>query len=64
MLADIATSMGAVLGPLIGSILYAHYGYFIAVYAFGIFAMLYSPLVVIFAWRPPPPTALIDVAIN
>lgn len=63
--ADIAASSGAVLGPLLGSILYDHFNYFIALYSFGIFAMLYAPMVVIFAWKTtPPPRSLVDVAIN
>ena len=62
--ADVANSLGAIIGPLVGSFLYDRFNYFIALYCFGVVSMLYSPFVVIFAVRSRPPVALTDVTIN
>lgn len=59
-----ANSIGAMIGPLLGSILYDRFNYFIALYIIGVAAMLYSPLVVAFCIRPPPPVQLLDVSLN
>ena len=56
--------MGAVIGPIVGSLLYDRFDYFIALYCFGVISMLYSPLLIGFSVQATPPVALLDVSVN